>query len=130
MGKMTRSTVNGLPLDTALPLSANAAHRNSDETDRDRVLFRGNLHTILSHLIIPAFTIFLIAGSNNADAQELAQQREGEILQQLERDRRDQQLEQKEKEQKKPPVIIKEDKKEPTGEKPETGLGGGKEKQD
>lgn len=130
MGKMSRSTINGLPLDTAPPLSANARHRNNDKTGRGRVLFRGNLHPILPRLIVPAFAILLIAGSSNVSAQELAQAAPGAVLQQLERDRRDQELEQKGKEQKKPPVIIKEDKKEPTGEKARTGQGRGKEKQD
>jgi len=55
---------------------------------------------------------------NSVNAQVFAQTLPGEVLQQLERDRRDQELQQREKEQKKPPVII-EQKKEPV--KPSAG---------
>jgi hypothetical protein len=100
-------------------LPPTAAHGSSNKTDRGRE-FRGSLHLILSHLIIPAFAILLIAGGTNVSARELAQQREGAVLQQLERDRRDQELQQREKQQKKPPVIIREDRKESADSKPGT----------
>jgi biopolymer transport protein ExbD len=81
-------------------------------------------------MIILVVAILLTAGSTHVNTRELAQQREGEVLQQLERDRQQQELQKKEKERKKPPVIIKEDKKGPTRDKAKEGQCREKETQD